>query len=776
MKYLISLIYILFMFTGLCQEKMTLNGYVFDIKTKEPLIGANVYVIKSKSGTATNESGYYSLTLPKGDTLLVTISFIGYNTQTLKLKISEFNNFYLIPGIDVGEITVTQHRNENFIRNNETSVVKIQPKQIDKLPNFFGESDIIKALQLTPGIQSGGEGKSDLYVRGGSSDQNLILLDGVPLYYVAHFGGFLSIFNTDAVSDINMIKGGFPARFGNKLSSVLEIRMKEGNSKRISFQGTVGLLSSKLLVEGPIVKEKSSFMFSIRKNLIPVFKIFDTGTGYNFYDLNAKLNYKPTNKDKLILSFYMGNDNVSVENQIQINSFKQNDIRANSWGNKLASINWNHVFSKKLFGNNTFAFVSYHNKNYFNYSISSDSISESIENQISSGINDFIFKTDFNWFINPAYNLRFGQMITYHEFIPNNENYSVKNFDQSDIHLVFNSKESAFETSLYAENNFSLNKFGGNFGARFSSYHADGQNYFSLEPRILLNYIPFNTFSVKYSYSQMNQYIHMLSYSGVGMPNDYWMPSNEHIEPENSIQNTLGINTIFFEGLLNFSLDFYHKKMKNLLSFKEGESLVGQLENWTTSVEKNGEGVSKGVELFLQKPAGKTSGWIGTTLSKSDRYFVNLNNGKPFPHKYDRLLDLSIVVVQELTKGITLSGNWTYGTGYPVTITNERYPGEKGDIFVYDEINSFRMRDYHRLDLGLNIWKKTSWGEQTWTLSIFNVYNRKNPYYYYFNNETINNTEISNGGIVVSGNKGNVHLYQKSLFSFFPSFAYSFKF
>jgi len=274
----------------------------------------------------------------------------------------------------------------------------------------------------------------------------------------------------------------------------------------------------------------------------------------------------------------------------------------------------------------------------------------------------------------------------------------------------------------------------------------------------------------------MNQYIHMLSYSGVGMPNDYWMPSNKDIEPENSIQNTLGINTIFFEGLLNFSLDFYHKKMKNLLSFKEGESLVGQLENWTTVIENNGEGCSKGVELFLQKPEGKTSGWIGTTLSKSDRYFVNLNNGNPFPHKYDRLLDLSIVVIQELSKGISLSGTWTYGTGYPVTITNERYPGEKGDIFVYDEINSFRMRDYHRLDLGLNIWKKTLWGEQTWTLSIFNVYNRKNPYYYYFNNETINNTEISNGGIVVSGNKGNVHLYQKSLFGFFPSFAYSFKF
>jgi hypothetical protein len=770
------LILFLLPFGVLGQGKITVSGYIFDEITGEPLIGAHIKEKVSKLGTTSNEAGFYSLTIPESDSFLLVVSFIGYEEKTERITKTQSINFKLKPGLDINEVTVIQSAGGDFIRKNEMSTVKLQPKQIKKLPGFFGETDIMKVLQLTPGVQSGGEAKSDIFVRGGSPDQNLILLDGIPLYYVSHFGGFISIFNTDAIQDVNLIKGGFPARYGNRLSSVLEIRMKEGNSNKLTTQGTIGLLSSKLLFEGPLVREKASFMVSARKNLLPVFKILDAGIDYNFYDFNAKSTFKVSEKDKIFLSAYSGNDNVSVINSFNAENISQRDNRTNSWGNQFVALKWNRIFSDKLFGTNTIAYVGYNNKNNFDYTLKRDTLTDRLESQVSSGITDIMFKSDFNWYLKPRFNIRFGQHLTFHRFMPNDENFYAEMNNQPDVNRVYNSRGQALETGLYGENNLTLKNFGFNIGLRFSSYHIKSQNYFSLEPRTLLNYIVSDNFSVKYSWARMNQYIHLLTYSGVGMPNDYWMPSNQTVKPEESTQNTLGFNSVIMDGNLEFSLETYYKKMNHLISFKAGESLIGNLKDWTKTIEQEGKGTAYGLEFFLQKPRGKTTGWLSTTISKSDRVFTHLNEGRTFPFKYDRLIDASLVIVQELTKNINFSGNWSYGSGYPVTLPTERYNSEVGDVFVFEKINSYRMRDYHRLDLAVNISKETSWGEQTWSFSIFNVYNRRNPYYYYFDREHLISIDNSGGGIRVTGVEGDMRLLQKSLFRFFPSFAYSFKF
>lgn len=770
------LILFLLPFGVLGQGKFTVSGYIFDEITGEPLMGAHINEKVSKLGTTSNEAGFYSLTIPESDSILLVVSFIGYEEKTERITKTQSINFKLKPGLDINEVTVIQSTGGDFIRKNEMSTVKLQPKQIKKLPGFFGETDIMKVLQLTPGVQSGGEAKSDIFVRGGSPDQNLILLDGIPLYYVSHFGGFISIFNTDAIQDVNLIKGGFPARYGNRLSSVLEIRMKEGNSNKLTTQGTIGLLSSKLLFEGPLVREKATFMVSARKNLVPVFKIFDAGIDYNFYDFNIKATCKLSVKDKIFLSAYSGKDNVSVINSFHTENVRQSDSRKNSWGNQFIGLKWNRIFSQKLFGTSTIAYVGYNNKNKFDYTLKNDTLTDRLESQVSSGITDIMFKSDFNWYLKPKFNIRFGQNITFHQFVPNDENFYAEMNNQPDVNRVYNSREQALEIGFYGENNLTLKNFGFNIGFRFSSYHMKSQNYFSLEPRALLNYIVSDNFSVKYSWARMNQYIHLLTYSGVGMPNDYWMPSNQTVKPEESTQNTLGFNSVILDGNLEFSLETYYKKMNHLITFKAGESLIGNLKDWTKTIEQEGKGNAYGLEFFLQKPRGKTTGWLSTTISKSDRVFTHLNEGRAFPFKYDRLIDASLVIVQELTKNINFSGNWSYGSGYPVTLPTERYNSEVGDVFVFEKINSYRMRDYHRLDLAVNISKETSWGEQTWSFSIFNVYNRRNPYYYYFDREHLISIDNSGGGIRVTGVEGDMRLLQKSLFRFFPSFAYSFKF
>jgi outer membrane cobalamin receptor len=757
------------------QEKFTISGFVYDKQSGEFLIGATVFEKQSGTGAVTNEYGFYSLTIPVQEKLEIQVSFTGYKPLN-PVFLKPFQNrqdFYLSPGILLDDVTVTAERENTIIKRNETGVTRLTMKEVKLLPNLFGEVDIIKAFQLTPGVQSGGEAKSHLYVRGGSPDQNLILLDDVPLYYVAHFGGFFSIFNADAISDVKLIKGGFPARYGSRLSSVLDVRMKEGNMQKFSVQGTVGLLSSKVSVETPIIKNKLSSIVSVRKNIIPVFKMFGAGMGYNFYDINAKINYRISSKDRVFLSYYSGNDKLSSKQKEEISD----KITSLKWGNTMVSFRWNHIYNNKLFSNLTLSNTDYRYRNLFQYNLNVGDTVKSLKNTVLTGINDFSLKMDFSFVLNPNVVFRFGANSIYHSFTPNNEHFTQSGTTVQSINEHYTYKMNALENAVYFQNEIKLNRFNTNLGLRYSSYHTGNTQYFSFEPRLLVNYILRDDFSVKYSFSKMNQFIHLLAFSGTGIPSDYWMPSNKNVNPENSVQNSFGIAKTFLDGLYEFSVESYYKTMDNLIAFKPGTSLIGNLDAWENIVEKKGSGQNYGLELFLQKLRGNTTGWVGVTVSKSERKFENINDGKPYPFKYDRLLDISLVVNHQVKKNIQLSAVWNYGTGYPVTLASEHYTIEEEDIFVYTKKNAFRMRDYHRFDIAAHFPKETDWGERTWSISIFNLYNRQNPYYYYYDRKYQGSVaDSSAGGYRFIPVYDNLKLYQRSLFSIFPSVSYSFKF
>ncbi|MFW5700706.1 MAG: TonB-dependent receptor [bacterium] len=771
-----NIAFLVFSLTLYSQNKTTVSGFIYDKNSGEVLIGATLMEKKTKTGTVSNEYGFYSLTVYSNDTLEIEVTYIGYKQLNIKTPANQniHKDFNLtVSSITLDNVTIVASKEDNIVKRNETGVVRLPINDIKTLPNLFGEVDIVKAYQLTPGVQSGGEAKSELYVRGGSPDQNLILLDDVPIYYVAHFGGFFSVFNADAINDVKLIKGGFPARYGSRLSSVLDIRMKEGNMQKLSVQGTIGLLSSKLSIEAPVIKDKMSFIISARKNLLPIFKIMGTDLSYNFYDINAKLNYRLSKKDKLFLSYYMGDDNISMSEKTAIS----NNNTTVKWGNTLFAFRWNHVFNNKLFSNLTLSNTYYRYKNIFEYDVKTDSLSKRLSNSLLTGINDISLKLDFTYLVNANLNFRFGANSIYHTFIPNDEHFSQEGTGLVSTKENYSSSMNAIENSVYLENELKFNLISANMGFRYSSYHIGSTSYYSLEPRILLNCILSKDFSLKYSFSKMNQYVHLLAYSGVGIPSDYWMPTNENVKPENSLQNTIGISKTFQNNKYEFSLEAYHKTLNNLITFLPGESLIGNLDSWGNVVEKNGIGLNYGLELFLQKKSGKITGWIGVTTSRAERTFDKINNGKSYLFKYDRLYDMSIVLNHKLNDNIVLSGTWTYGTGYPITLATEHYTINNEEIFVYSDKNFFRMSDYHRLDVSANFNKKTKWGESTWSISIFNLYNRQNPYYYYYDRKLINTTSNNTGnGYSFKPVYGELKLYQKSLFSIFPSVSYSFKF
>lgn len=768
---------IAFLFYSICliaQNKVTISGFVYDSSTAEILIGATIFEKNTKKGAISNEYGFYSLSATTNDSLEIVVSFIGYKNLNIKIPGGQKGqtNFRLIPfSITLNEFTVTASAEESSVKKNETGVVRLQMKEISTLPNLFGEVDIIKAFQLTPGVQSGGEAKSEIYVRGGGPDQNLILLDDVPLYYISHFGGFFSIFNSDAINDVKLTKGGFPARYGSRLSSVLDVRMKEGNMQNMTIQGTIGLLSSRLSIEAPLISNKMSYIISARKNMLPIFKMLGAGVSFNFYDLNAKLNYRISEKDKLFLSFYNGDDDVTIK---EATEFTKNKSQTR-WGNTLMAFRWNHVYNNKLFSNLTLSKTNYRYQNKFAYSISNDSLSRNLISSLFTGINDLGAKLDYTYHHNSNYNLRFGANAIWHTFFPNDESYEQTGSDISPLKHSYTDKSTALESAIYMENEINLKHFSANLGIRHSAYITGKTHYQSLEPRVLLNYIIREDWALKYSFSKSRQYIHLLTYSGVGIPSDYWMPSNENVKPENSIQHALNLTHSFGNNMYEASLETYYKTLDNLISFLAGESLSGNFDTWENVIEKNGKGLNYGIELFVQKKLGKTTGWIGVTASRAERTFATVNEGKTFPFKYDRLLDISIAANHRLKKNIVLSATWTFGSGYPITLAKEYYNINGEDILVYSDMNSFRMRDYHRLDVSANFHKQTKWGERTWSVSIFNLYNRQNPYYYYYKREQ-NPIQISSNGYTFSSIPGELKLYQRSLFSFFPSISYSFKF
>lgn len=687
----------------------------------------------------------------------------------------------------------------------------ISIKEIGMLPSPIGEPDVLRAFQLMPGIQGGQEGSNGLYVRGGTPDQNLFLLDDVPLYNVNHLGGFVSVFDNSMLKSIDIHKGGFPARYGGRLSSIVDIRLKDGNMKELHGEIGVGVVLTKIMLEGPLKKDVSSFGFSFRRCnfdlltyaqqfLIPDPSAANERYGYTFHDLNFKWNYKLTMKDRIHISAYLGNDKtrfVTKKTEIPFGNYYYSSKNIIKWGNIMLSTRWNHVYSNRLFHNFTIAYTQYKYKNSSNFQregVGQDNFSSKDEYLFYSGINDIIAKTDFEYTLN-KHTFRSGAAVITHDFTPAFSSYSSwhSNLDIGDTLLNSpekSTKVNAFESSIYFEYEATLSsKLKTNIGINSSVYIVENTNYFLTEPRLLINYLLTSSISVKASYSRMHQYTHLLSNSGVGLPTDLWVPSTATIKPETADQFAIGLAHTGRRNI-EYSLEAYHKRMDNLIEYKAGSIMFNDAEAFTNKIELNGEGISKGLEFLVQKKTGKLSGWLGYTLSKTERKFNNLNNGQAFPYKYDRRHDLSIVANWQLKPNITFSSTWVYNSGHALTLPTSKYQlriqnssvldqtPDDGfydvDIHIYNGKNKYRMPAYHRLDVGFRFSKQKPKGVRTWSLGVYNLYNQQNPYFVYFKKEPIKLVDES-GGVDVK-NENRVKLYQMTLMPIFPYLSYSFVF
>jgi len=742
------LFFVIFPILLIAQNKYTISGYVEDISSNERLLNANIYETISGYGTTTNNFGFYSLTLSEGD-INIYASYIGYQTQTIRLNLKKDTliNIHLNSELSLDEIVITGYKDKPIQEKTQMSVIEIKPEDIEKIPTLLGENDVLKALQLLPGVQGGTEGLNGLYVRGGSPDQNLIILDGVPVYNVSHLMGFVSVFNTDAIKTVSLTKGGFPARYGGRLSSVIEINMKEGNKQEFHGEGSIGLLSSRLTIEGPIVKGKTSFMVSGRRNYIdifakPIIKNSNKKSGDDidltayFYDLNAKINHQFNDKHSLYLSAYLGADafgrDYTENDSNSLDYFKtMADI---DWGNTIVALRWNYKINNKLFANTTATYSRFN----FDFTAGQEDNYEEQLNIFSakyrSEISDFSGKLDFDYRPNPNHYIRFGIGNTYHTYNPGA--LAIRgNFEDDDLTVDYKqTKEYSNEYFAYLEDEMTLGKLKANIGVHASGFTIKDQTYTSVQPRVGLRYLVSDNISIKGSFATMTQYINLLTNESIGLPTDLWVPSTEKIKPQNSWQGAIGIATTLKEKF-EISLEGYYKEMSNVISYKEGANFFNIEENWEDKITQ-GNGKAYGVELFLQKKKGKTTGWIGYTLAWNFRQFDEINSGVEFPFKFDRRHDFEAVVIHKFNKRIHLSGTWVYGTGNAISLTEATYTTYSqsmgsNNINIIGSKNSYRMAPYHRLDLGIEFIKKKKWGERAWILGVYNVYMHANPFYIY---------------------------------------------
>jgi hypothetical protein len=673
------------------------------------------------------------------------------------------------------------------------STVTLQAVQIKNVPSLLGEKDVLKVLQLMPGVQKGSEGSSGLYVRGGGPDQNLIILDDAIVYNASHLFGFFSLFNGDALKSVELTKGGFPARYGGRLSSVLEMNMKEGNKEEWHGEGGIGLISSRMTFEGPIKKGISSILLSGRRTyadllLRPVMAATQgENTGYYFYDFNAKINWDFGRKNKLYLSGYFGKDKYYLKN----NSKNVKEDVGFLWGNATGTFRWNHLFNNKIFANASAIFSDYKFRLFDKYQVVEES--KDYYAEYNSGIRDLSLKYDIDYIPNPNHRIKIGAIGIFHRFKPHA-------FVELDVPNNINIRDVRYtdglESGIYAEDTWQpVQNLKINGGFRFSHFITTRNQYHYLEPRLSLAWRLKSNFAVKGSYATMNQYIHMLSGTGISLPTDLWVPTTDRVGPQQSQQIALGIVKDIRIPDLTLSLEGYYKKMDHIIEYKEGASFLHLDEatsangvDWEDNVT-SGRAWSYGLEFLLQKKTGRLTGWIGYTLSWTQMQFDSLNFGKKFYARYDGRHDISVVASYKMNDHIILSGTWVYGTGNAITLPMSQYivsphnitgadpysgynfyNGQRISAFDqvindYGEKNNFRMRAYHRLDAGIQFHKKKKWGERIWEISVYNLYNRKNPFYYYTEQKTDENTGKVFG-----------FLKQVSLFPIIPSFTYSFKF
>lgn len=797
-----SLICIFVIFLGLstfAQENSTLSGTITDARSGETIIGAKVFFPEIRKGVATNSYGFYSITVP-ADSHTVEIRVTGMETKIYRLDLSKDLELNVDMGGDVQEfeeVIVNAKADENT-NSTQLGQIDLDIDQIKTLPAFMGEVDIIKTIQLLPGVSSAAEGGQGFYVRGGGPDQNLVLLDEAVVYNAAHLFGFFSVFNADAVKSVNLIKGGMPANFGGRMSSVLEVNMNEGNNKGYHLKGGIGAISSRLTVEGPIKKDRGSFIVSGRRTYIDIIMkaaIPETspfsGSSYFFYDMNLKANYKISDKDKIMFSGYYGKDLFSYSN-------KEDNFDVDMpWGNGIMALRWNRILNDKLFMNVTGTFTD--------YQFSFISAQDEFRFSLNSGIRDYGGKIDFSYYPNPLHKLKWGADYKFHTFTPMSvsaEQDTIE-FDTGLAQKLF-----SHESAVYFLDEFDLTEnFRINAGLRYSTFQhvgpftryikGDGistqdslveypsgetiQFYHGLEPRISMRWMLKDKSSVKAGYSYNYQYVHLTSLSAVSLPTDIWYPTTSIARPQKGWQASVGYFRNFLENMLETSLELYYKDLRNLIEYKEGALPGDNVNDNTDNLLTFGRGYSYGAELFLKKTYGKFTGWVGYTWSKTDRIFEDLNDGNPFPAKYDRRHDLSVVGSYKLNDRWLFSASFIYATGNTLTLPTSWYVQDQDLLFNYGQRNSTRMPAYHRLDIGATLYSKEykmvtdpATGEEVkkkkrfrsnWAFSVYNVYNRANPFFLY----------VDNDGDFLEGNF-EIAVKQVTLFPIIPSVTWNFEF
>jgi CarboxypepD_reg-like domain/TonB-dependent Receptor Plug Domain len=754
-------------------KSATISGFVRDAKNGETLTGAVIYPKENPAiGITTNSYGYFSLTLPTGKYSLI-VQFLGYKTKIIPLELKE--NVKLSfdmeeESIALKEITITGEKNNNNVVRNEL-ISKINVKEIQNIPVILGEKDILKTIQLLPGVTPAGEGNAGFYVRGGGVDQNLILLDEAPVYNPSHLLGFFSTFNSDAIKDITLYKGGFPAEYGGRLSSVVDIKMNEGNNKEYHISGGIGIIASRLAIEGPIIKNKGSFMIAARRTYADIFLRLLPRNGADstaskstlyFYDLNLKANYQFSAKDRLYFSCYLGRDNFNLGGALGLN-----------WGNVTATTRWNHIINDKIFSNTSVIF----NKYSYNFNVAVGNLTMKVLSQIK----DWNLKEDLHYYLNSNNTIKFGFNSIYHTFVPSKVDSTVL------FHIKSMDNNYALENALYISNEQTISRhLKASYGLRYSLFSSIGpgtvytydqvsdvvdsatypkgkifNTFGGFEPRLLVNFIINDSSSVKVSYARTRQYIHLLSNTTSTTPFDLWVPSNINILPEIADQYTLGYFRNFSNNMYETSVEIYYKTLQNQIDYRNGANLI--LNNKVEAQLVFGKGWGYGAEFLIRKKYGKLTGWISYTLSKTKRQFPDINDGNVFLAKQDRPNNIAIVAMYELNPRLTFSATWIYISGNVVTFPSGRYIVDGNIVPYYTERNGYRMPDYHRLDIGLT-WqrKKTARFESNWNFSIYNVYARANAYAINFQQDPNDPTKMQ--------------AVQLSLFRFVPAISYNFKF
>ncbi len=790
-------------------QKVSLYGYVTDEQTGEKLIGASVSATDVGKGVSTNSQGYFSLTLPAG-LRQIALSYPGYRPRSLEINLTRdtLATFLLSAASVLEEVEITSSAGVNEDRPNALS---LPIRQIRAVPALGGEVDVVKVLQRLPGIKMGNEGTTGLFVRGGTPDQNLILLDGIPVYNISHLFGFVSVFNASSISHLDVIKGGFPARYGGRLASVIDIHTKGGNLKSWHGEVEAGIISSKIFVEGPLKKDVCSITASARRSFYEAYtlpqrwlKSDGEFNNLNFYDFNIKINYKLSERDKLIWSSYFGRDALNLLSRSQEDTLKFVNNRRLEWGNSIHSLRWTRLWGERLFSNvGVFS-------NAYRYSFEQDmqaqraATGELLDQRLfnfASNIDDLGFIADFSYYPSSRHAIKFGASATAHTFKPGftanaRRGANVENPIDT-ANAVVNIR--AVEARIYAEDNYKITStLTANLGLHASAFWVQNRQYTSLEPRVSLTQRVGKKASLNAGFTTMQQYLHLLSNSGLGIPADLWVPPTAKVAPQRSWQASVGWNMTPRPGW-ELGADVYYKSMSNLIDYKPGSSFLIEGVNWEDKVALGGTGTSRGIELFGRKTTGAFTGMAGYTLAWTDRSFADIDNGQPFPFRYDRRHEFQISGMYQFNKRISLSAAWTFSSGNPVTLPvgiypslsyppvpnsfrgigrssliDVDYPGLGGTgvqegiiVLDYGRKNNQRMPDYHRLDLSVQFTKQKKRGERTWGIQVYNVYNQINPYFVRFNYTDVDFRKPLNS-------RGQFEVV--SLFQIIPSVSYAYKF